>query len=213
MKKLILIRHGQSTLFGKNLTGGFTDEPLSDLGREQAHLTGKRLAEMVKDTSNAGFYCSDLKRAYETAQIIGSYITLKPTEDAALRDLNNGEAAYKTKDEAKLLELPMIGPLMNWVPYPGAENWRTFYKRVNEFMNLLKLKDYDTVIIVSHFTTSWNIVHWWFNLPEDLMTTMGFKQNLCGIHILSMGKWDIGDKIILKLNSTAHLEQLDKKLE
>ena len=50
MKKLILIRHGQSTIFEKNLTGGFTDEPLSDIGREQAHLTGKRLAEMVKDT-------------------------------------------------------------------------------------------------------------------------------------------------------------------
>ena len=31
MRKLILIRHGQSTLFEKNLTGGFTDEPLSDL--------------------------------------------------------------------------------------------------------------------------------------------------------------------------------------
>ena len=213
MKKLILIRHGQSTLFEKNLTGGFTDEPLSDLGREQAHLTGKRLAEMVKDTTRCGFYCSTLKRARETAQIIGSYITIKPIEDPALRDLDNGTAANKTKDEAKLLELPMTDPMIDWVPYENAESWSVFYNRVTEFMDLLKLKDYDTVIVVSHFSTNWNIIHWWFDLPEELLTTMGFKQDLCGIHILSEGKWDIGDKIIIKLNSTAHLEQFDKKSE
>ena len=213
MKKLILIRHGQSTLFEKNLTGGFTDEPLSDMGREQAHLTGKRIAETVKDISNCGFYCSTLKRSRETAQIIGSYISLKPVEEPALRDLDNGDAAFKTKEEAKLLELPMTDPMMDWVPYPNAESWRVFYTRVTEFMDLLRLKDFDTVIIVAHFSTNWNVIHWWFDLPEIFLTTMGFKQDLCGIHILSVGKWDIGDKIILKLNSTAHLEQLDKKSE
>jgi broad specificity phosphatase PhoE len=213
MKKLILIRHGQSSIFEKKLTGGFTDEPLTDLGREQAHLTGKRLAEMIKDTTNVGFYCSTLKRAHETAQIIGSYISLIPIESDALRDLNNGDAADKTKDEAKLLELPMTDPMMDWVPYPNAESWRVFYNRVTEFMDLVKLKDHDIVIIVAHFSTNWNIIHWWFDLPEEFLTTMGFKQSLCGIHILGLGKWDIGDKIILKLNSTAHLEHIEKKLE
>ncbi|MHA1111654.1 MAG: histidine phosphatase family protein [Promethearchaeota archaeon] len=213
MKKLILIRHGQSTLFEKNLTGGFTDEPLSDMGREQAHLTGKRIADIVKNTNNCGFYCSTLKRSRETAKTIGSYISLKPVEEPALRDLNNGDAAFKTKEEAKLLELPMTDPMMDWIPYPNAESWRVFYDRVTAFMDILRLKDFDTVIIVAHFSTNWNIIHWWFDLPEELLTTMGFKQNLCGIHILGLGKWDIGDKIILKLNSTAHLEQLDKKLE
>lgn len=104
----------------------------------------------------------------------------------------------------------MTDPLLDWVPYQYAESWRVFYNRVTGFMNLLKLKAFDTVIIVSHFTTSWNIIHWWFSLPEELLTTMGFKQDLCGIHILSLGKWNIGDKIIVKLNSTAHLEKSDK---
>jgi probable phosphoglycerate mutase len=213
MKKLILIRHGQSSIFEKKLTGGFTDESLTDIGREQAHLTGKRLSEMIKNTNGVGFYCSSLKRAHETAQIIGSYISLKPVEVDALRDLNNGDAANKTKDEAKLLELPMTDPMMDWKPYPNAESWREFYDRVTECMDVIRLKDHDIVIIVAHFSTNWNIIHWWFELPEKLLTTMGFKQNLCGIHILGIGKWDIGDKIIIKLNSTAHLEQLEKDLE
>ncbi|MBN2154611.1 MAG: histidine phosphatase family protein [Candidatus Lokiarchaeota archaeon] len=212
MKKLILIRHGHSLLFEKNLTGGYTDESLSDLGRRQAHLTGKRLAKMVPDPSACGFFCSDLKRASETAKIIGSYINLNPIETSVLRDLNNGVAANKTKDEAKSLELPMNEPLMDWVPYPEAESWRVFYTRVKDFMNFLRLKDFDVVIIVFHFSTNWNIVHWWFDLPENFLTMMGFKQDLCGIHVLSLGTWDIGHKVIIKINSTAHLENFDVRV-
>src|SRR6266704_3260533 len=64
--RLLLVRHGQSTWNSEHRIQGQLDPPLSDEGCRQAQRVGQRLA----GRRFAGFYSSDLKRAFETAQAI-----------------------------------------------------------------------------------------------------------------------------------------------
>src|SRR6266704_6820178 len=68
--RLLLVRHGQSTWNQEHRIQGQQDPPLSDEGRQQAALVGARLG----GRRFAGFYASDLKRAFETAQVMGALL-------------------------------------------------------------------------------------------------------------------------------------------
>lgn len=78
-----LARHGETN---DNLEPfrfqGFTDTPLNDVGRRQAH----ELAEKVSGDGILSLWSSDLSRARDTAEIVGARIGLAPTLDARLRE-------------------------------------------------------------------------------------------------------------------------------
>ena len=77
------MRHGQSTWNQQHRIQGQLDPPLSDEGRQQAALVGARLG----GRRFAGFYTSDLKRAFETAQVIGASLGLAPEPNQSLREI------------------------------------------------------------------------------------------------------------------------------
>ena len=85
MKRVWLIRHGASTA-AHGLAIGFTDPPLSDLGRAQARSLAGALAArpLVRVIS------SDLKRALETATIIAAPHRLVVESTKALREIDFG---------------------------------------------------------------------------------------------------------------------------
>ena len=80
---ILLARHGETD---DNLEPfrfqGFTDTPLNDTGRRQAH----ELAERVAGDGIRSLWSSDLSRARETAGIVGARIGLEPTLDERLRE-------------------------------------------------------------------------------------------------------------------------------
>ncbi|XP_015191372.1 PREDICTED: serine/threonine-protein phosphatase Pgam5, mitochondrial-like isoform X2 [Polistes dominula] len=78
IRHLILIRHGQYNTAGKT----DSDKVLTDLGRLQAEITGKRLAELDADYSL--IVRSTLTRAQETSKIIEKSLPNVPTQDDSL---------------------------------------------------------------------------------------------------------------------------------
>jgi probable phosphoglycerate mutase len=86
--QLLLARHGQTE---DNLepirVQGFSDTPLNEVGRRQAH----ELAERVAGERVISLWCSDLSRAAETAHIVGERIGLRARSDARLREGNRGD--------------------------------------------------------------------------------------------------------------------------
>jgi broad specificity phosphatase PhoE len=78
-----LARHGETN---DNLPPqrfqGWTDTPLNDTGRHQAH----ELADKVAGDGIASLWASDLSRARETAEIVGERIGMAPVLDARLRE-------------------------------------------------------------------------------------------------------------------------------
>ncbi len=130
MKHLILIRHGEAEHLLTGQVGGWTDTKLTEVGQQQARLTGVRLSQLLRDTP-FNFYASDLSRARETAEIIGSAIGKHPTLVQELRELNNGRAANLSKEEAKKIKIPLTEPVLDWIPYPEAESWNMMHLRVS----------------------------------------------------------------------------------
>jgi len=104
MYKLVLVRHGQSTWNLENRFTGWTDVGLTDLGRQEAHESGKLLREggYVFDVA----YTSVLRRAIQTLWIVLEEMNLEwiPETKAwqlnerhygALQGLNKAETAEK----------------------------------------------------------------------------------------------------------------------
>lgn len=108
MKRLVIVRHGESEWNQKNLFTGWVDVELSDNGREEAKRAGKALKEAGIDFDIC--FTSYLKRAINTQQIIlkemerewlpvfKSY-KLNERHYGALSGLNKKETAEKYGDE------------------------------------------------------------------------------------------------------------------
>jgi broad specificity phosphatase PhoE len=87
---LLLARHGQTN---DNLepirAQGYTDTPLNDVGRAQAHELAERVA--FSGLTIGALWCSDLSRAAETARVVGERIGIEPQPEPRLREGNRGD--------------------------------------------------------------------------------------------------------------------------
>ncbi|MGQ0744539.1 MAG: histidine phosphatase family protein [Acidimicrobiales bacterium] len=100
VRRLLVIRHGQSEWNAQGRWQGWADTPLSDLGRAQAAeavagLAGRAWSAVVS---------SDLGRAVETAQIIAAALDLGEVEiDPQWRERNVGHWSGLTRTEIATL--------------------------------------------------------------------------------------------------------------
>ena len=97
MALLYLVRHGETDWNREKRWQGHHDRPLSELGRSQASAAARRLA----GEQLTRVYSSDLKRAWETAQMIAEVCGLDARADPALREVDVGNWAGLTRAEAK----------------------------------------------------------------------------------------------------------------
>ena len=137
-RSLILVRHGESQHHVLGLSGGWTDTPLTDGGREQARRVAERLAQEL-DGARVSLYTSDLVRASQTADAIAGALGVTPVADARLREHNNGEAANMTLADARARYADAFARpwLMDDRPFPGCETGRELYARVSSFASWL----------------------------------------------------------------------------
>lgn len=84
--KLLMIRHGKTYFNELDLTQGWCDSPLSEIGMSQA----KALAQKIKDIAIDEAYSSTSERAYDTLEIAlnNPFMTIK--RDRRLKELNFG---------------------------------------------------------------------------------------------------------------------------
>jgi 2,3-bisphosphoglycerate-dependent phosphoglycerate mutase len=112
MKKVVLLRHGESIWNNENRFTGWTDVDLSPKGIEEAILAGKILKE--NDFSFQKAYTSYLKRAVKTLNVVLDAMNLDwiPVEKSwrlnekhygMLQGLNKAETAAKYGDEQVLV--------------------------------------------------------------------------------------------------------------
>ncbi|MCX8053637.1 MAG: histidine phosphatase family protein [Armatimonadetes bacterium] len=204
MEELIVVRHGEAEHMVRGLTGGWTDTPLTKLGKRQAQLTGPRIRSLVGNKKFA-FYSSDLLRAAETAQIIGESLQIEPILTPALRELNNGTAAgLKIEDASKILN-PITGALVDWAPFPGAETWRQMSERVESFLDRIRDDNSELVVLVAHGGSANAAICWWLELTIG-RHNISFELDPCSISRLNKTRY--GEKNVVKTNDTSHLVAL-----
>jgi broad specificity phosphatase PhoE len=158
-KYIWLIRHGESQGNLERRIQGWTDYPLTDLGRQQAarlaerlvQLTGPDPPERVYAPLGAGrrgrgegalhaLIASPLERAAETARIIGEALALPVRFDERLKEYNFGPLNGLTPDDV-VARFPEVQAAWHvnrpWEPLPGEEGEPAFVARAREVMDEL----------------------------------------------------------------------------
>jgi len=206
--KVHLVRHGVSEW---NLIGrwqGNADIPLSDQGKCQAEITAEELLYIAPNTSL--LFCSDLKRARETAEKIGKRFNLSPIVREDLRECNfslwNGltfeEVVEKYEKEFTL-----------WSSNPhakieGIESLTQLEKRAltafNEIYEISTLRKATEVVIVGHGL--------WFRVLLSSLLGMPLVNHRCleieNASITTLEKREYRGWILHTLNYHHHLSQV-----
>lgn len=139
--KIYIVRHGQvphNALKQYNTT----DEDLTDFGIKQA----EELRDKIKDMKFDIIICSPLKRAKHTADII-NINNQKIIYDDRIKERSCGNLSGKP------LEVTNREEYWNYnttIKYGTSEDIKLFFDRVYNFLNELKTKDYENVLIVAH---------------------------------------------------------------
>lgn len=152
MKRLYLLRHGQTEFNVKKLVQGRCDSPLTDLGRQQAQTAAAWLkAHGVVPDKVAS---SPLGRAMATASLVACEL-LGP--DAAVEPCEGIiERCYGTFEEGPHDALPtdVWDPGEDLVPF-GGEGGRALQERmVGTLINLMGSEGIETLLAVSHGSAS-----------------------------------------------------------
>ncbi|MEA2405327.1 MAG: 2,3-bisphosphoglycerate-dependent phosphoglycerate mutase, partial [Thermoleophilaceae bacterium] len=83
---IYLARHGETDDNAAGRVQGYLDPPLNERGREQA----RALAERAAGEGLAALWSSQLRRAHETASIVGERIGLTPRVDERFAESRRG---------------------------------------------------------------------------------------------------------------------------
>jgi probable phosphoglycerate mutase len=197
---LLLVRHAQAEHHIRSITGGWSDTTLTEEGRKQSVILAMRLGRELNG-SPIRLGTSSLRRAVQTAAIIGEALEIEPSIYPPLADLNNGLAAGKTHIEARRLALPPTDPILDWQPYPHAESWRDFYSRMEIFLEEFSAIQQHPAILVTHAANIHVIVAWWLGLA--LESRAQFEVAPASLSILRLNRF--GEPALERLNDTAHL--------
>ncbi|MCW4051160.1 MAG: histidine phosphatase family protein [Candidatus Bathyarchaeota archaeon] len=205
MQPIIIVRHGQAEHNVSDLTGGWTDSSLTELGERQARAVAERLGRELKG-HNVRILSSDLKRAKQTCEAIAGVLGLSPEYHKELREFNNGVAANKRRDEVKDFYREVTDPIVDWQPYPESETWRTFHHRVAGFMDkVLEIHD-RPLLIVCHGGTVNQLLSWWLQFPVETLNTASFHSAPTAITVLTLSGFK--ERQIERLNDASHLAEV-----
>jgi probable phosphoglycerate mutase len=133
MKKVVLVRHGESFANVYNVISEDVDKyPLTQRGVEQTLFTG----EQLKDLKFDGIICSPLLRTRQTAKTLADITGLTVKEDERVREAGLGPYnGFKVDDIPKLSREDI-----------GMETWESILTRMRAAID-----DYDgCYIVVSH---------------------------------------------------------------
>jgi broad specificity phosphatase PhoE len=139
--KITYFVHGTTTDNEKYLATGWLPGELSELGISQS----KELGKLVSDKNFDVVFCSDLKRAVDSAELgfAGKY---KIIQDKRLREADYGDFTEKPAKEFK-------DNLIDYIEtkFPNGESYQDVEKRINGFLEFLKEKcDGKHIAIVAH---------------------------------------------------------------
>lgn len=204
---LILACHGQSVQREKGrLMGWWADVPLSPTGRRQALLLGGRLQH---DFDIQALYTSPLRRALETADLIGDCIKITPVVEPALRELDSGDLSGLSYDEARARfpDLIVHGKVSSDGHLPGGESYTDLHRRVEWAINrMVKRSPDQQVVIITHGGPIVAYLRAFMGYGPDANHKPRFICNTTSIHHLRLD--NLHDKTVVSLNDIAHLSEM-----
>lgn len=201
MKKIYLIRHGETESNRKGIFRGRLDIPLSQNGKEQAADLKRYFENIPVDI----VYTSPLQRAVETAESVFSEHT--PVKEKWLNNLDLGEWSGMEKSLVKE-RFPEMWE--NWVNrpesirFPGGERLDDVHRRSRLFFEKVNAAEAETIAAVSHRSVVKVLIaaavgvernyYWKFHLDNASVSLLHYEQER--------------GYTLVKLNDTHHLRDM-----
>jgi broad specificity phosphatase PhoE len=196
MTQLYVIRHGSAKRLAR---ATYVTAPLTELGRKQAELTGEYLRD--RQIHFDGFYSSPLRRAIETATLIGARIGQTPTIRGGIQEMEYQEiplmlalepiariGIFNRRFESSIgkpLRFPMIGRVANAV------------------LDILRDHQTGKICIVSHGGVVSSILSWYF--PRERTRWWRDTVGNCSITELEIAD---GRATLIAYDQVTHLRSL-----
>lgn len=153
MTNIYIVRHGQDQDNTNGILNGHRDTPLTEIGISQAEQLAKKIKKsgIVFDK----IYSSPLQRAYQTAEIVATYIHMKKPEIVDIlieRDfwMMSGK---NIKDIEKLCSPDIIktDTIMYFLSPEWAETFPQLIKRANQALEYIqKQRIKGNILLVTH---------------------------------------------------------------
>ena len=165
---LYLVRHGQSVGNERQLFFGWSDHPLTELGREQA----RQAAEMLKEVNFTRCASSDLVRAWDTALACVEGRGIEVEAAPALREQDMGDLEDLTFDQAMERGGEAFARMLaDWtrVDPPGGESVAHMKQRVGDCVAGIVRRGEETLIVAHNGSLSLILSHFGLARDSELM--------------------------------------------
>ena len=175
---LYITRHGKTDWNKEQRLQGRTDIPLNEEGREMA----RRARDEYKDLHIDICYCSPLKRAKETAEILLEGRNIPIIYDDRLLEMCFGECEGRKNyfdDPDFPLHLLFNDPGNYTTSIGGAETFEELFHRTGEFLEQVvkpQLQQGKDILIVGHGAMNASIVCQVKDLPVSEFWSAGLAQ-------------------------------------
>ncbi len=166
MVTIIFEPHGTTFDNEQHLNSGHYDVALSPLGEQQSREMGER----YKDDHFNVIFCSDLQRAYRSAEI-GFGEKFPIIKDTRLRECDYGDFTRRPdlmSDDEK--------PKRITVPFPNGESYTQTTVRMKSFLeDLVKNHDGQRVMIIGHRATQYGLENIINDVPLEVIIPAPWK--------------------------------------
>lgn len=164
--KVYIVRHGQVPHNVLNQYNG-ADEDLTQIGINQA----KDLRNKIKNLKFDIIISSPLIRAKHTAEIL-NINNIKTIYDERIKERNCGDLSGKPLEVTNREEYWSYNTT---IKYGTSEDIRLFFERVYNFLDELKTKNYQTVLIVAHSGVSKAFNSYFYGIKDGKFLNRGLK--------------------------------------
>ena len=200
---IALIRHGETEWNRTSRWQGHTDIPLSAAGILQARCLSSRFE--AETTKFHALYSSDLRRAMQTAEVLGLVQGLRPNPVKELRELDVGKwsGLYDHEVAARFPEEWRRVRADEDIPRGGGESMANLYTRAGSAFEAIAARHQDEKVgIVTHNGVIRALLVRIREMAINDCNDIGAIQN-CSMTVVkhAAGKWEVE-----RFNDTTHLE-------
>jgi broad specificity phosphatase PhoE len=200
MRRILFVRHGSTDSNATGIMRGWSDDPLSALGRRQSEQTARFLRALPPVDC---IYSSTLPRSIQTAEIIAAALGLaiEPRDD--LRELNLGSLEGRTERELWDYFVRQANAEdasgMRDVAFPGGESASGFVSRTLKALSDIDARHSGSVLVVSHGVQTMVALGMW--LEPDLAQWPKFRVDNGSVSEVVFAP----NPQLARLNETGHL--------
>jgi broad specificity phosphatase PhoE len=147
LRRIVMIRHGQTVGNSHDRYHGAADVPLSDSGRAQMRAAARHLTQEVFDLVVA----SPLRRSWEGAALVAGHVPVRLMPE--FREIHFGRWEGMTAEEIQAADPVLFQDWKARTPsfeYPGGEPRADFRARIRQGLAQLEQSGAQAVLLVIH---------------------------------------------------------------